>query len=130
MVPIGRLLFTAIFIASTPGHFAQGTVAYAAAHGVPFPSVLVPLSGLLALAGTLSIVLGFRARIGALLLLLFLIPVSLMMHDFWNLTDPQMQMQHRIQFMKNVSLMGGTLLIAYFGAGPLSLDARAGRAGP
>jgi putative oxidoreductase len=91
------LLFTAIFIAALPGHFSQESFAYAAAQGVPFPSMLVPLSGLLALAGTLSIVFGFHARIGALLLIAFLIPVTLLMHDFWNVADPQQRMMQRVR---------------------------------
>jgi putative oxidoreductase len=59
------------------------------------------------------------------LLALFLVPVTLLMHRFWAVQDPVMaQMQLGI-FMKNVSMLGGALLIASFGAGPLSLDARA-----
>jgi putative oxidoreductase len=87
-------------------------------------SLLVPASGVLALLGGLSVLIGWKARFGALLLMLFLIPVTLMMHRFWGLDDPQAAMLQRIMFMKNVSMLGGALILAYFGAGPISIDAR------
>jgi putative oxidoreductase len=55
---------------------------------------------------------------------LFLVPVTVMMHAFWNVADPMQAQLEQAMFMKNVGLIGGALLIAYFGAGPLSLDAR------
>lgn len=119
---LGRILFSLIFIFASYSHFYQQTIQYAAAQGVPLASFLVPLSGLMALLGGVSIFLGFKARYGAWLIILFLIPVTLIMHKFWGLTDPaQATMQH-IHFMKNVSMLGGALLIAYFGSGPLSVD--------
>jgi putative oxidoreductase len=86
--------------------------------------LLVPLAGILAFVGGLSILLGYHARIGAWILVLFLVPVSLMMHNFWAVTDPMMAQMQRAMFLKNLSMLGGALLIAHFGAGPLSLDAR------
>jgi putative oxidoreductase len=115
-------LFSLIFITSVFGHFTRGGIDAAAAHGVPFAVVLVPLSGILALVGGLSVLLGYRARFGAFMLLLFLVPVTLIMHRFWGLSDPQMAMMQRVNFMKNVSLMGGALVLMYYGAGPVSLD--------
>jgi putative oxidoreductase len=58
---------------------------------------------------------------------LFLIPVTLMLHKFWLVTDPMMAQIQMILFMKNVSMLGGALLISQFGAGPFSLDARRSR---
>jgi putative oxidoreductase len=55
---------------------------------------------------------------------LFLIPVTLMMHKFWAVTDPMTAQIQMIMFMKNVSMLGGALLTTQFGAGPFSLDAR------
>jgi len=100
----------------------------ATASRVPAPGVLVPIAGLIALAGALSVLLGYRAKQGAWLLVVFLIPVTLYMHKFWGLTDPMMVQMQQAHFLKNVGLLGGALLIAYFGSGPLSLDAR--RTGP
>ena len=76
------------------------------------------------MAGGLSILVGYKAKWGAWLIVLFLLPVSVMMHKFWGLPDPQAAMMQQIMFMKNMSMLGAALMIAHFGAGPLSLDAR------
>jgi putative oxidoreductase len=125
IVLLGRICFAAIFIVAAPGHFKAQEIAYAAQAGVPFASLVVPVSGLMALAGGLSVALGYRAKLGAWLLVLFLVPVTVTMHNFWAVTDPMMAQIHMAMFVKNVSLIGGALFIAYAGAGPLSLDARA-----
>lgn len=125
---VGRVLFTLLFLASVPAHFDAQGVAYAASNGVPAPNVLVPLSGVLLLAGGASVALGFYARVGALLLALFLVPVTFAMHAFWNAPGELEATMQYVQFMKNVSLFGATLLIMYFGAGPLSLDTRSRKA--
>lgn len=124
LAPLGRILFAAVFLASVPGHFTGPTIAMAHEHGVPFAEIAVPFSGVLEAIGATMIVLGYRARIGAWLLVLFLVPVTLMMHNFWAVPDPLGQQLQQVMFMKNISLIGGALLIAHFGAGPLSLDAR------
>lgn len=124
LVPLGRLLFSLIFLMTALGHFSQGYVAYAGQQGVPMPSLLVPLSGLIAIAGGLSVTLGYKAKLGAWLLILFLVPVSLAMHNFWAVSDPMMRGVQLAMFMKNVSMVGAALLITHFGSGPLSLDAR------
>jgi putative oxidoreductase len=124
IVLLGRLLFAAIFLTAGPSHFTKQAIGYAASQGVPLASVLVPISGLLAISGGLSILLGYRARLGAWLIALFLVPVSFMMHKFWTVSDPTMAQIQMIMFMKNVAMLGGALLISQFGAGPLSLDAR------
>ncbi len=120
----GRALYAAIFIAASFGHFSQPTISYAAQQGVPLAALAVPLSGLISLAGGLSVLLGYRARIGAWLLVVFLVPVTLMLHAFWAVHDPAAAQMQEVMFMKNVAMLGGALVIAYFGAGPLSLDAR------
>lgn len=122
LVLLGRIFFAAIFLMAGPKHFSAQTIAFAAGRGVPLASIAVPLSGLLAIAGGLSIVLGYKARIGAWLLVLFLVPVTLMMHNFWGIADPMAAQMQQVMFMKNLSMLGGALLIAHFGAGPLSLD--------
>jgi len=121
---IGRFLFVLIFVLSGPRHFMSQTIAYASSQGVPLASIAVPLSGVLALAGGLSVLLGYRAKIGAWLLVLFLAAVTPLMHRFWVVTDPMMHQMQLIMFMKNVSMLGGALLISQLGAGPWSLDAR------
>src|SRR5205085_7119999 len=95
---------------------------YAANQGVPLATWLVPLSGIIALLGGISILIGYKARYGAWLLVLFLIPVTLMMHKFWGLADANAAKLQQIMFLKNLSMLGGAFLIAYFGSGPLSVD--------
>jgi len=126
-VPLGRALFAILFVVSGLGHFSQATIAYGASAGVPFASFLIPASGALAIAGAASIALGYRARLGALALIAFLVPVTLTMHQFWAAPDAMTAMMQQVSFMKNLSLIGASLLIAYFGAGPVSLDARSTR---
>ena len=68
-----------------------------------------------------------RAKIGAWLIVLFLTLVTLTMHKFWAVADPMMAQVQMINFMKNVAMLGGALLLSQFGAGPWSLDARRSR---
>jgi putative oxidoreductase len=124
VVLLGRLLFGLIFVMAGVNHFASQTIAYAASKGVPLASIAVPLSGVIALAGGLSILLGYRAKIGAWLIVLFLAGVTPTMHKFWAVTDPMLYQIQFAMFLKNVSMLGGALLISQFGAGPWSLDAR------
>jgi putative oxidoreductase len=125
IVLTGRILYSLIFITSGFGHFSQHTVIHAQQHGVPMAGLLVPFSGFLALLGGLSVAIGWKAKWGAVLLLLFLIPVTVMMHNFWTVDDPQMRQVQQAMFLKNISMTGAALLIFYHGAGPLSLDNRA-----
>ena len=127
VVVLGRFFFALIFLIAAPNHFTRPTIAFSASQGVPMASIAVPLSGVLAIAGGLSILLGYRAKLGAWLIVLFLIPVTLMLHKFWTVQDPMMAQIQMILFMKNVSMLGGALLISQFGAGPFSLDARRSR---
>jgi putative oxidoreductase len=127
VVILGRFFFALIFLMAGANHFNKQTIGYAASQGVPLAAIAVPLAGVLAIAGGLSILLGYRAKLGAWLIVLFLVPVSLMMHKFWTVTDPMMAQIQMILFMKNISMLGGALLISQFGAGPLSLDARRSR---
>jgi putative oxidoreductase len=127
VVALGRLLFAVIFVMAGANHFNKQTIGYAASQGVPLASIAVPLSGVLTIVGGLSILLGYRAKLGAWLIVLFLIPVTLMMHKFWTVSDPMMAQIQMAMFMKNVSMLGGALLISHFGAGPFSLDARRSR---
>jgi putative oxidoreductase len=124
IVLLGRFLFALIFIMSGPRHFLSQTIAYAASQGVPMASIAVPFSGLLAIVGGLSILIGYRAKLGAWLIVLFLVGITPMMHKFWGVTDPMMQQIQMVMFFKNVSMLGGALLMTQLGAGPWSLDNR------
>jgi putative oxidoreductase len=124
VVLMGRILYAAIFVMAGPGHFTAGTISYAAHQGVPMASIAVPLSGLIALVGGMSILVGYFARYGAWLIVVFLVPVTIMMHKFWGIPNPSVAQIQQILFMKNLSMLGAALLIAHFGSGPFSLDNR------
>jgi putative oxidoreductase len=122
LVLLGRLFYSAIFIMAGPAHFTKGDIAYGASHGVPLASIAVPLSGVISLLGGVSILAGYKARYGAWLIVLFLVPVTVMMHNFWAVPDPMAKTMQQIMFMKNLSMLGAALMIAYLGSGPLSVD--------
>ncbi|PSL44858.1 putative oxidoreductase [Chitinophaga niastensis] len=119
---LGRILFSLIFIFSGLNHITGAGADYAAKAGVPAAGFLVPFAGLLALVGGLSVLLGYKVKYGAWLIVIFLIPVSIAMHNFWAMKDPMVAQMQMAMFMKNVSILGGALLLAYFGAGPYSID--------
>lgn len=124
LILAGRILFAIIFVVSGFHHFSPDMVGYAASAGVPLANIAVPLSGAMALLGGLLIAVGFQARLGGVLIALFLIPVTLFMHAFWKTTDPMQHQMQLVNFMKNLALLGGSFAFIYFGAGPLSVDAR------
>lgn len=123
IVALGRACFSLIFIAAGLNHFTAGSVALASSHGVPFASIVVPFSGMMTLAGGLSILLGYRAKLGAWLIVLFLIPVTVTVHRFWGIPDFMEAELQLTMFLKNISMLGGALIISQFGAGPVSFDA-------
>jgi putative oxidoreductase len=122
LVLAGRILFALIFVTAAPRHFSREGIEHAAQLGAPLAGLLVPISGVLALAGGLSIALGYKARWGAWSLVAFLLPVTFIMHGFWRLQDPVLAHTQQAMFAKNTSMLGAALMIAYFGSGPLSID--------
>lgn len=115
---IGRIFLSAIFIKSGIGKIfgATGTQQYMESSGVP-GWLLVPTI-LVLLIGSISVLVGYKARYGALLLVGFLIPATLIFHNVF--IDPSQE----IAFMKNLGLMGGLLMVTAFGPGLISFDAR------
>lgn len=109
---IGRILFAMLFIASGLGHLTrrQAMATYAEAKGVPAAGTLVPLTGLMIIAGGLSVLLWSWVDLGAWLLVLFLFAAAGKMHAFWkeeNEIARQMEMAH---FMKNMALAGAAIV--------------------
>lgn len=104
LVLIGRILFSALFISSGINHFTNGKAmsGYAAAKGVPAPLAATYAGGVLLLAGGLSVLLGVWADLGALLLVIFLVPTAVLMHAFWRV-EGQERMLDMIQFQKDVA---------------------------
>lgn len=109
---VGRILFAGFFIVSGANHFTKldAMKSYAGSKGVPAPGLAVPFTGLLLLAGGLSVLLGLWAYIGLGLLILFLVPTAFMMHDFWAVPEDQKQAE-MVNFMKNIALAGAALMM-------------------
>ncbi len=109
---LGRLLFGGFFAFNGIGHFLQlGPLAgYARMKGVPAPEAAVILTGLLLLLGGLSIVFGAFPRLGVILIVIFLLPTSFMMHDFWSVTDQMQKTAEMVNFLKNIALAGAALM--------------------
>lgn len=123
--PAGRLLLAAIFIMSGFGKFADwaGTAGYMASKNLPAIPVLLVIAACAEILGGLSVLLGWKARWGALALILFLIPTTFIFHNFWAYQGMERQTQ-MINFMKNLSILGGLAMVAALGPGPRSIDAR------
>ncbi|WP_067719752.1 DoxX family protein [Nocardia yamanashiensis] len=116
LVLIGRVLFVLLFLSSGFGHIAQADAMaqYAKFKGVPMPKPAVLASGVLLIAGGLSVLLGVWADLGALLLFVFLLPTAFLMHAFWKETDPQAKQTEMIQFNKDLALAGAALMLFAF----------------
>lgn len=113
VILIGRILFALLMLGSAWSHFTQtkGMTGYAQAKGVPMPQLAVVLGGVLLALGGLSVLLGIWPDLGALLLVIFLVPTAVMMHNFWKETDAQARQNEMIQFMKDTGLAGASLML-------------------
>ncbi len=97
------------------------TAGYMSAKGMPVVPFFLIMAIIFELLGGLSVLLGYKAKFGAWLLIIFLIPTTLIFHNFWGLEDPDRQVQV-IMFMKNLAILGGLFIIAALGAGKPSFD--------
>lgn len=120
----GRLLLSLIFIFSglfKIVHF-QNFTNMLGEKGVSAAGIIVFVALLIELLGGLSVLLGWFTRYGAILLMIFLIPTTIMSHDFWNFSGVEFMVQFS-NFFKNVAIFGGLLLLASYGPGKWSMDA-------
>ena len=115
---IGRILLVLIFLQSGIGKVGnfEGTAKYMASHGMPLPTLFLIGAIFFELVGSITVITGYFSRFGALLLIIFLIPTTLIFHTHF--ADPM----QKIHFMKNVSMFGGCLILLTAGAGRFSLD--------
>ncbi|WP_020388733.1 DoxX family protein [Kribbella catacumbae] len=113
VVLIGRILFAALFAVSAYAHFGQteAMTNYARSKGVPAAKLAVLLGGVLLTLGALSILLGLWPDLGALLLVVFLVPTALLMHPFWKETDASAKQMEQVQFTKDTALAGASLML-------------------
>lgn len=122
-----RVMLSLVFLMSAIGNKIpnfNNVANYMGGEGVPAPQILLAGAIVFLIAGSLSVIAGYKARIGATLLLVFLLMATYYFHDFWTFEDAAERQQQMIQFMKNLALMGAMLFIVASGAGQYSLDAR------
>jgi putative oxidoreductase len=122
-VLIGRILLSLIFLISAAGKLFNfnGTAGMMSAKGFPVASLFLVGALAFELLGGLSVLTGYRARLGAAALIIFLIPTTLIFHNFWAYQGMEQQMQAAM-FLKNLAIAGGLALVIAFGPGPLSVD--------
>jgi putative oxidoreductase len=121
---IGRCMIALIFLISGVGKITgfQGTAAYMASKGLPMIEVLLVLTIVIEIGAALMLIVGWKARSGATAILLWMIPVTLVFHNFWAMPAGQEQYINQIMFLKNVAMMGAMLYIMVFGPGGYSVD--------
>jgi putative oxidoreductase len=112
---LGRAIFGGFFVYNGINHLqhSDGMGQYAAAKGVPAAEQAVQATGLMLLAGGLSIMAGLKPKQGLATIIAFLVPVSLQMHRFWEESDAQKRQTEMIQFMKNMALVGAALTLMH-----------------
>ncbi len=127
-----RILLAAVFIISGSLKIPnfEMTAQFMAAKGMPMTTILLCGAIAVEILGGLSVLVGFNARIGALALALFLIPTTLIFHSFWTVEEAMARQGDFYSFFKNLSVMGGLLMVVSFGAGGMSIDAAMGRRAP
>jgi uncharacterized membrane protein YphA (DoxX/SURF4 family) len=117
-------MLTATFIISAVRHLTHWSAALdeMAGDGMPRSPALMLGSIALRLLGGFSVLLGFRARYGAALLVGFIVPAAFLAHDFWAMPAAR-QTHETIEFLNNMAIAAGALLVVLHGAGPWSIDA-------
>jgi putative oxidoreductase len=112
---IGRILFSIVFLSAAVGHFTQTSAmaGYAEARGVPSPKLAVQVGGVLLALGGLSVLLGLWGDLGAILLVIFLVPTAVMMHAFWKESNAEAKQMEMVQFTKDISLAGAALAFVW-----------------
>jgi putative oxidoreductase len=120
---VGRILIAVIFLLSGIGKIGNfaGTAGYMASKGVPMTELLLVITIIAEVGSAVLLILGWKARLAAAVLFLWMIPVTLTFHNFWTAPADQ-QMVQQIMFLKNLAMMGGMLYIMAFGSGPYSLE--------
>jgi putative oxidoreductase len=118
----GRVLITFLFLRSAYGKSFEFTAVAGmmAKKGMPFPEFLLAGAVAFEIAGGLMVLFGWNARVGALLLAIFLVPATLIFHNFWAVDPAQVSSQLN-HFLKNLTILGVLVFIIGMGSGPLSL---------
>ena len=127
LLAVGRIALVALFLNSAYGHVTglAGFTSYLASKGVPQASIMAPLATLAEVVGALMVIVGFKTRYAAAMLIVFTAVALYLAHDFWNMTGPT-RMQNTFHAWKNLSIIGGLLMLAGIGPGRFSIDERRG----
>ncbi len=126
---VGRIMLAAIFVLSGVMKLAdfEGALGHMQSQGIPYASALLAIAAIVEVAGGLAIITGFLTRLAAFTLFLYLIPVTLLFHNFWDLAGPE-RIAQSASFMKNVAIMGGLLVLMAHGAARHAVDRHIDRA--
>ena len=121
---LGRLALAAIFLYGGITKFftADTTASFMAAEGMTNTTFFLYAAAILEILGATLLIFGWKTRWAALALLLFLIPVTYMFHDFWKIEDPVDRYLQTVNFLKNLGIAGGLLYLLSVGAGKWSVD--------
>lgn len=122
---VGRVLISLVFLGSgfmKVAAFSQMKLLLQS-KGVPLPAVALAIAAAIEILGGLAVLTGFKTKIAAWILFVFLIPTTLLFHNFWT-TQGMERMDNQAHFMKNVAILGGLLLLAAAGPGAYSVDER------
>ncbi|MBA2545088.1 MAG: DoxX family protein [Deltaproteobacteria bacterium] len=122
---IARVLIAAIFLVSGFAKLSDpaGAIGHMQSVGIPAPHVLVYIAAYAEIFGAVALLFGFLARIGAFGLTVFMVITTVLFHAFWNYQG-QEQIQQSVQFMKNLAIIGGLVLLFAVGPGRYSIDAK------
>jgi putative oxidoreductase len=122
---LGRFLISAVFLFSGINKIASFSMmtGFATAKGMPLPAVAIAGAAAIEILCGLAVLTGFQAKISAWILFVYLIPTTIIFHNFWTLQGAD-KIDAEAHFMKNLAIMGGLLLLSTFGAGAYSADAR------
>lgn len=125
---VGRLLLALLFVPAgiTKISGFEGTAGYIASVGLPLPQLGAILAIVVEIGAGLALALGWRTRWAALILAVFTVVATFLFHNFWAMPADRAFLQ-QLMFFKNIAVVGGLFVVAAFGAGSLSLDAKAGR---
>jgi putative oxidoreductase len=121
--PIARILISTIFMVSGIMKLMNfsATANMIGQSGIPLPTVVTAIAILIELLGAIMIIVGWQTKLAAWIQFIYLIPVTLMYHNFWA-APPQMHDMQMMNFLKNLGIMGGLLILAVRGAGASSVD--------
>jgi putative oxidoreductase len=123
---IGRALLAWFFLSSAFDYAGRwhATITMMAMQGAPAPALLLAIGIIVMLIGGISLLFGFHARYGALLLFSFTLLASIMMHDYWHIRDAVARAADYEIFVRNMAIAGALLFMAGVGSGPFSVDNR------